>query len=324
VIIQPPGRPAESNVSAAAPGEVRSADALVPTIFHEPWWLATASDGRYEEVQEFADGRCVGRLPYLRTRRLGLTMIGLPTLTHFLGPAIDEGPGSQTHRQIKRITIMHALAAKLPPAAALWMKCHRGITDILGLQKAGYFNGVQFTAEIGPAPEKVLWQALRDTHRRAIRRAGEQFGVIEIDDPDRFMAFYLRNLNTRNVRNAYDMRLCKATIAESRRRGAGRLLAAMDAEGEMAAAIFTVWDGAAEYYLMTTRRPDAGSGAVALLIWQSVLHASARGLVFDLDGFSNAGDIQFFTRFGGTIRPRYFVQRVSPLFRLVNAIRKID
>lgn len=300
------------------------ASALVPTIFHEPWWLEHVSAGRIEEVRQTVDGRCVGRLPYLLSKQHGMTAIGMPMLTHFLGPAIDEGPGNATTRLIKRITITKELIARLPRASSLWIKFHRETTDTLAFQAAGYLNGVQFTSEIGPAPESKLWAGMRDTARRVIRRAAEHLTVIEVEDPDRFMSFYENNLRDRGVRNEYDPKICRATIAEAIRRGVGRMSIAIDDKSRFHAGVFTVWDKKSEYYLMTTRKKESDNGAISLLIWNALKHASENGLVFDLDGFSNSGDIQFFTRFGGQVTPRYFIQRSSPLFRLVGKFCRME
>src|SRR5579859_5669759 len=303
-----------------ANAEALRSPALVPTIFHEPWWLDVVSSGRFQEIQETIDGKCVGRLPYLLSKRCGMTVIGMPMLTHFLGPAVDEGNGNETTRRIKRITITKALLARLPRASCLWIKFHRDTTDTLAFQAAGYLNGVQFTSEVGPAPENELWAGMRDTVRRVIRRASEQLNVVDLQDPDRFVAFYEKNLRDRGVRNNYDPQACRAAMAECLRRGVGRIAVAVDDKNEINAGIFTVWDQTSEYYLMTTRNLNSDNGATGLLIWSAIKHASERGLIFDLDGFSNPGDIQFFTRFGGKIVPRYFIQKSSLPFRLASKI----
>ena len=67
---------------------------LTPTIFHEDWWLTAATDGAYEAVETSLGDKVVGRLPYFRKKFYGMNWGALPALTHFLGPAVDEGPGT--------------------------------------------------------------------------------------------------------------------------------------------------------------------------------------------------------------------------------------
>jgi hypothetical protein len=296
--------------------------ALTPTIFHEEWWLEKASAGRFDEIQETVNGECVGRLPYLPARRSGMTSIQMPMLTHFLGPAIDEGDGSAATRFSKRVSIARALIARLPSAHSVWIKCHRETTDTLAFQDAGFSTVVQFTSEIGPDTDDKLWAGIRDTARRVIRRADEHLTVVECDDPDRFMTFYERNLKERGLSNGYDTRICKSVMSECQKRQAGRILVAVDETGDLHAGIFTVWDRVSEYYLMTTRRLDSDNGAMSLLIWHAIKHASHNNIVFDLDGYCNPGDTQFFTRFGGTVKPRYCIQKSSIVFRIINKFAK--
>src|ERR1700676_4096959 len=71
---------------------------LVPTIFHEDWWLEAATGGQFEVVEVVTGGRIVGRLPFHKTKRFGLAFIRMPELTYFMGPAIDEGEGSSNTR----------------------------------------------------------------------------------------------------------------------------------------------------------------------------------------------------------------------------------
>lgn len=303
-------------------GKVPSPAHLTPTIFHEPWWLATVTAGRYEEVSISAGGVCVGRLPYLMSRRFGMTEIVMPMLTHFLGPAVDEGTGSRTTRLLRRISITNALIERLPRASNVWMKFHYGIPDTLAFQRVGYRNEVQFTIEIEPAPEHELWSQIRDTTRRVIRRASESLAIKVLDDPGRYLDFYEKNLRERGRRNHYSVEICRQAIEECLRRGVGHVIVAEDELGELNAGVFSVWDHHSEYYLMSTRRPKSDNGAIGLVIWAGIRHAATLGLVYDLDGVGDFGDFQFLTRFGGVVQPRYCVRKSSAAFRALGYLSR--
>lgn len=265
-------------------------------------------------------GSTVGRLPFVAKRQFGFVTIGMPTLTHFLGPALADGDGSASTRQLRGISTTLALIAQLPRVSGFWMKCHRGITDTLAFQRAGYHTEVQFTCEIPPAPEPALWAGLRATERRVIRRAADALEVREEPDPDRFIAFYESNVRARGLHSTYGSAQCRAVMRACLEREAGRVLMAVDTAGQPSAGIFTIWDDTAEYYLMTTRRPNAHNGATGLLIWAAMRHAAANGRIFDLDGISTFGDMQFLTRFGGVLRPRYIVYRSSMPLRIAKRV----
>lgn len=324
---QPKTKPAPA-AKADKPAKPKAAvsEDLTPTIFHESWWLDKATGGRYEQAEVALGGTTVGRLPYLRFREMGLTSLGMPTLTHFLGPAIDFGPGNATTRQLRGLSIAGDLLAALPKVSGgVWMKLHAGVTDTIAFQEHGFHTDVQFTAEIAPDEEDALWSRMRDKTRNVIRRAEERFTTVEEKDPDRFLAFYLDNLRQRKLKNTYHMPSVKAVMAECIQRGQGKVRVALDDRGGWNSAIFTVWDRKAQYYLMSTRSSDAGNGATSLLLWGAIKSAAAGNLVFDFDGARHGADAKFFAGFGGTFRPRYWVWRSSRAQRalgLLSALMK--
>lgn len=137
---------------------------LTPTIFHEPWWLEAATRGRIDFAEATDGGRTVGRLPYMVNSRYGLTSSNMPTLTHFLGPGIDDGGGSEANRYVKRNSITQELIRKLPQLSSFRQKMHRGICDALPFQAQGYGVQVQFTFEIEPIRKRRSGKACATRH----------------------------------------------------------------------------------------------------------------------------------------------------------------
>src|SRR5579863_1147806 len=155
-------------------GEARI-NPLAPTIFHEDWWLEAATGGQFEVAEVAAGGRIVGRLPFHKTKRFGLTLIRMPELTYFLGPAIDEGEGSPNTRFLKRLHITRELLERLPRASWQYVKCHSGVTEVIAFQGLGFRTYVQFTHELAPQAMSFLWEQMRNKTRNVIRRAEERF-----------------------------------------------------------------------------------------------------------------------------------------------------
>src|SRR5437660_11052957 len=103
-------------ISEQAPGDAPDAAAvrpkpaaqplrtqLTPTLFHEDWWLRAATNNTVEVAEISSGGRTVGRLPYVVRKRSFYSEVRVPPLTYFLGPAIDEGEGSENNRFLKRL-----------------------------------------------------------------------------------------------------------------------------------------------------------------------------------------------------------------------------
>ena len=87
----------------------------VELLFHEPWWLSAATDGTIQETTVTRNGRIVGRLPFILTRRFGFTEISMPAFTHVAGPAVNVGEGKQQTQLIKRLSIVRELIDQMPP-----------------------------------------------------------------------------------------------------------------------------------------------------------------------------------------------------------------
>lgn len=296
-------------------------DPLVPTIFHEDWWLKAATNNNYDEILVHAGGKTVGRLPYIvaniRGRR---TMCQMPNLTHFLGPGIDDGRGIECNRALKRDLIIREIVDKLPNTSGFYQKMHRGIKDVITFQQAGFQSSVEFTYEIYPNDIEVLWRNLRDKTRNVIRRASEQLEVIDGVDPDEFISFYNLNLVKQNAINSYNItnsaNLCEEAIFRER----GRVLGIRNKLGTLDAAIFYIWDQESAYYFMSTRSHEAHNGAIAYLIWRAILEASSRHIIFDFDGLGTKGSNLFYIGFGGQVAPRYTVHRSEVMHAAIELI----
>jgi hypothetical protein len=305
-----PVHPPPSPVVVPAAKTITEPDLLAPTIFHESWWLDVATDHRYSIAEVSAGGKVVGKLPYLLTKRKGLSHIIMPTLTHFLGPAVVEGEGSANTRFLRRLSITRELIAKLPAAISYEIKCHAGVLDVIAFQAENFQTMVQFTHEVHPLPEPELWKRMRDKTRNVIRRAQEQYEVVPLDDPGAFIDFYAHNLQQKSY---LDLSVCGKIIESCLTRQRGRILAARSRNGDLVAANFCAWDARSSYYLMSTRANNAGNGAGSLLVWKAILDATSRELMFDMDGLASEGGILFFAGFGAEVRPRYVAERLTVL-----------
>ena len=297
--------------------------ALIPTVFHEDWWLDAATDGRYSVAEVQAGNKTVGRLPYLVRSRFGLKGIWTPPVTYFLGPGIDEGEGSPNNRFLKRMDITRELIAKLPKSSWECIRCHAGIKDMIAFQEQQFRTYVQFTHEIAPAPTELLWQQLRNKTRNVIRRAQEQLAIEQMVDPEEFIRAHKNNLAAEGEDDSLDMDACRRLLNSALARKQGRIVAARNAEGEITAANFCAWDNETSYYVLSTRSSEAGNGATSLLIWEAIQHAVSKGLIFDFAGLGTKGSVLLYSGFGASVSPRFVALRSSGFARLIADVRSL-
>lgn len=300
--------------------------ALPWTLFHEPWWLDAAAPGGWQEITVEDGGQVVARLPFVLRRRFGFTAIGMPPLTRTLGPQV-VGQDSDVPPDVRRrMEIVAALFAKLPRHDYFFQICGPGRHDLLACQTLGYDGCLRHTFRI-PAgtPLDESWRLTRATTRAAIRKAAARFEVdtaLPIDEFSKFYDWAIAEKHGPEMCGAARKQLKHRLYAAVEQRGAGQLLGTRDPDtGELLAAAMVVWGHGTMYYLLTCRSARAASGAVALLVWETIRLASRLGLTYDFDGYNKVSAVPFLSSFGGHIANRMVLRRASRLVRLGLALR---
>lgn len=303
---------------------------LFTTIFHEPWWLDAVAPGRWHAVTVVQDGAVVARLPYSMKSSYGITAIGMPPLTHTLGPQLpvpDEG--GHLRRCFDRGELMRRLVEQLPQHHYFSHVCDPSLAHVLPLYALGYDSALSYTLRI-PAGQSAedTWRGLRKTMRTAVRSAQRKFTIdhdLSIDD---FCCYFNRNLKANHRilwSESYARRndLVKIRLFEAcRSRDAACLLAARDQDNVLSAAVMLVWGHGVMYYLLSSRTtaPEAVN-AIKLLLWEAAQLAAKKHLTFDFDGFSRPAAVNILSGFGGEVHNRINIMRMSPLLSLARAIK---
>jgi Acetyltransferase (GNAT) domain len=291
------------------------------SIFHEPWWLDIATEGRWDEVKVERGGQILGRMPFFVRQRPWPTSV-MPPLTRTLGPSIATRNSNASVDFRNRLSVADELIDQLPDFVHFIHALDPRLEEAIAFVQRGYrvTTGYTFWIERGRTEEEV-WAGLRDKTRNLIRRASEQLVVRPVDDARLFCEFYTRNLGAKDLDNVYGPQLMMRLVDAALERGSGSVLGAFDRDGALSAMIVLVWDGHAAYYLLSTREQQAHNGAVSLLLWEAIKMAIGKGLVFDFDGFASDNSLSFITGFGGTVKPRFVVRRTRPWYAALRAAK---
>lgn len=301
-----------------------SIGSLEPTLFHETWWLEAAAGGLVETARVVRNGKIIAQLPYYKRKHgFGLTSIDLPPLTHFLGPTILVRDSSEKNAFLERLDITRALIEQLPEVSEIYIKCHRGVSDVIAFQSCGFRSAVQFTHEIGPQDIGAVWAGMRDKGRNAVRKAGALYTVDQDVAVAEFLAFFMNNLRIRGRKSEQHPDRLQQIIAAAKARGRGSVKGARDETGTLGAAIFCAWDEGSYYYIMSTRTMNSHRGAISLLIWEGICDAMRRQLIFDFDGIPDEGSARLAANFSTTITPRYVAIRETKLMRIIRAVNAL-
>ena len=121
-------------MTEASNGVTHCANAL----FQQPWWLDAVAPGAWDAAVVVSDGETVGRLPFMRKKRFGLTILSRPPLTPFLGPWINAGTGNGQTRLEHEQQILSDLIAALPKYDIFSQSFHCDIKDCSQFHWAGF------------------------------------------------------------------------------------------------------------------------------------------------------------------------------------------
>ena len=325
----PAMRQKQKNNRKLAPPVVIGLRQSYKLLFHEPWWLSAAAGAQHVEVSAVRGEHLSGRLSFMMTKsRLGFRVLSMPSFTHVLGPMIESSNGKCHKRRANRLSLIRDLLDQLPGYDLCQFAMDPSLDDGLALgdglafQEHGFKISTQYTFRVHcQSSVDELWAAMDSKVRQHIRRAEEKYTITEINDPQYFIDFYLRNIEKRGRQSYFEFERFPILFAECNARSCGIILAALLPDGSPAAMTFLVWGHGVLYYTLSTRVPDASeSGCVNLLIWSAIKRANALGLICDLDGIVSRGIARFFGGYGGEIGVRLVASHIKPLYGTIKSI----
>ena len=303
----------------ARAGETRCANAL----FQQPWWLDAVAPGRWGETTVEREGRVVARMPYVVRGRPRLRMLTMPPLTQTLGPWVERTTASRSRALGDELALLTALEAGLPRADAFVQQFAPCMLNALPFHWAGYRLELQYTYRL-PAlrSESALWDGMRGSVRREIRKARSRVEVRDDLALDRFHAVWAKTFARQGLPVPATLAQLERLDAACAEHDAGVRLSAHDEADRVHAVSYVVWDADAAFYLLGGADPALrASGASSLLLWDGLLRARAVTDVFDFEGSMLPGVERFFRGFGAAQTPYLRVSRATPRATAALALR---
>lgn len=295
-------------------------------LFMQPWWMSAVCAGKKWDVLFSLDeqGEIQAALPYLIRKRLGLKFIVMPQETQINGILLRNDVQNDS-----------ALVKSI---------CDDLSSQLRSLHLSYYYQQYPISS---PCPECLLEQGFRVKERVTYR-------LEDLTDLDSVINSFSKN-KTRQLRKALSLHkgtgidaedfyrfhsAClqqqKRTISYSREfffvlhrkaveRGQGEIIDIRNADNDLLAAAFLVWDNHTLYYLIPAFAPAyKDSGASALLVLEAIKEARRLGRVFDFEGSMQRGIANHYKQFGAKPVKYYSVRRFyHPIFALLLLANKI-
>lgn len=270
-------------------------------LFQEPWWLDAVAAGEWDEVVVKRGGSIAARLPFVRRKIFGRTLLLQPKLTPYLGPWLRPSNAKVANRIAEQKQLMRELIDGLPRFDLFRQSFAPEITYWLPFHWRGFSQSARYTYRLSNLMNLAdTWTCVRENVRREIRKAKKIVAVRNDLDIERFARTW--NLTFRRQGRSMPVSLellCRLDRACAER-NCRRMFFAEDAHGRIHAAAYLVWNDDCAYYLMGGGDEELrNSGAGSLVMWEAIAFASTVSRQFDFEGSMIEPVERFFRAFGG-------------------------
>jgi GNAT acetyltransferase-like protein len=287
--------------------------AQVNSIFEQPWWLDALAPGRWDAAVVRRGEKVVARLPYVRRRRLGLTIVGQPRFTQTLGPWLAPTEGKYARRLETEKKLLGQLIDQLPPFDFYRQGFSPTLTNWLPFYWAGFAATIRYTYRIEDLTDlDRVKSEFQDHVRRGIRKAE---GAVEVDHDyplEDLLRLDEQSYARRGASSAEAHELVRRLDDACAARGARRIFAAVDGKGRVQAALYVIWDDRTCYALVNARDPELQThGSNTLLYWEAIRLASDVSRVFDFEGSMLEPVEHYFRGFGGRQTPYFLISKAG-------------
>ncbi len=279
------------------------------SVYCRAWWLEAVAPGQYEILVLREGGRIVAGMPLVTRREYGLDHVYMPRQTQTFGLLLPAPTGSNYEKTLTReMALQTEVVRALPPFATFQMRFHYSYTNWLPFYWAGYRAVTHYTYVIEDLTDlDAVFARLGKNKRGDVRRAQRHVTVHEDLDPDEFYSCHVTTMEKLGKKISYTRQLFRRICEGGYANHNAKTWYAIDAEGNMHAALYVCFDNHASNWLIMPVDPDfRKSGAGTLLIWTSIEHAARHCERYDYEGSTIPGVEASVRKMAGVQKP-YFV-----------------
>ena len=287
-------------------------------VFMQPWWMDAVCAGKQWDVmlcKNEKTGVILAAMPYMLRKRLRMRYILMPQMTQTGGIWFDK--------------------TLLNDDGSIWDKetearaCREFSEQLDGLNLAYYYQ--QYTPG-SPAPaimktlgfktkervtyrledltdlDKVIDRFSRNK-KRQLQKALSLHAEFSMS-AEQFYRWHEHCIEQKGKKINYTREFLLVLERKASRNRQSEIVSICNADGEVYAAAFVVWNSKVMHYLIAAQDDKHNdSGAMALLVLECIKLARKKGLIFDFEGSMIRGVAQHFKQFGSTPTNYYSVEK---------------
>jgi hypothetical protein len=287
-------------------------------VFMQPWWLDAVCAGKQWDVFLFRNPRTGGILaamPYLLCKRLGMSYILMPQMTQIGGIWFDHTlrneDGSIWDKALEK-EVCTTFAARLEELKLNYYYQHFPIGSACPelMKGLGFKIKQRVTYRLDDLSDldKVIDRFSRNKKRQLQKALSlhAEFGM----SAEQFYRWHEHCLMEKGKKISYTREFLLVLERKTSRNRQSEIVRICNADGEVYAAAFVVWNSKVMHYLIAAQDDKHNdSGAMALLVLECIKLARKKGLIFDFEGSMIRGVAQHFKQFGSTPTNYYSVEK---------------
>ena len=293
-------------------------------IFMQDWWLDAVCAGKqWDVLLSFnKNGEIQAAMPYLLRKRAWMKYIVMPQQTQIGGIWISD---VALPDNVDRLTeICQDFTRQLAELGLSYYYQHYpiGSNAIESMRTLGFKIKERITYRIEDLSnlDQVI-SAFSKNKKRQLQKALSLHAETNMNIED-FYRFHVRCLQEQGKQISYTREFLLVLERKTSRLQQSQIISIHNADNEILAAAFLVWDKNSMYYLIPCydlKHKD--SGASALLVLEAIKLARQKGVSFDFEGSMIRGVANHYKQFGGARTVYYSVEKYYKwYFWFANAI----
>ena len=292
-------------------------------IFMQDWWMDAVCAGKSWDVllcvrtdagyrlSEGADKEedVVAVLPYLFRERMWMRYVLMPQMTQIGGLWLCEVVRNDT-TAARQICILFMETIQTLRLSYYYQHYPLGSVAPQFMQDLGFKikKRVTYRMEDLADLDNVI-NRFSKNKKRQLQKALSLHADYNLNIED-FYRFHMDCLHQQGKAISYSREFLLVLERKTKRLSQSQVLAIRNADEQLLAAAFLVWDKHSMYYLIPCYSPlHKDSGAGALLVLEAIKLARKLGVAFDFEGSMIRGVAQHYKQFGSTPTTYYSVEK---------------
>ncbi len=275
-------------------------------LFIQDWYLdAVCQDGEWDVALVEEGGKIVAALPFFVKRKWFARYVTMPVFTKYMGVYLT----AEMQKLGEEHRLFPLLMEQLPQVDFFVQNFSPAVTNWLPFYWAGYRQMTRYTYVLPDLNDlELVFANIHPEYRRIIKKAEKELQLRSDLSLDNFFQVQKMTFDRQGLAMPFSFEQLKTLDFALAANQARRLLFACDAEDNIHAVVYLVWDKKRCYFHHAGENPAfRKSGSNQMLVWQAIQFASKDlGLkVFDFEG-SMIKNVEFTRRRFGAIQQPYF------------------